>query len=147
MQKYIVKILPKTKDFESELLDFLFEKSTHLKRDFSIVNILKNDFSPTTIYDLFRNDVKIELDDLYGSTFQSYWRSNKDVYAISHQIIDIFEKGEDFYASIIPSQYGDIIDFDKGILRPVYYKPDEYKDQYKIATFDIDFNITEDMKS
>jgi hypothetical protein len=147
MKSYIVKIFPKTKDFESELLDFLFEKSIDLKRDFSIDNILKTEDSPRKIDNLFENRNNIQVEEVYGSTFQSYWRTNKDIYSISHHIHEISKIGKSYYAKITASEYGEIIDFHKGILRPVYYRPEENKEVYKIATFDIDFNITKDKMS
>ena len=40
----------------------------------------------------------------------------------------------------MPNEYGEVIDFEKGYLKPVYYKDE--KNEYCLVTFDIDFNIS-----
>jgi hypothetical protein len=143
----IVKILPKTKEFDKELIDFLFEKSTYLKRDIYIQNILNTESSTISISEIFESNAEIELNEVYGSTFQSHWRNNKEIYAISHLVKKIFKINETFYGILEETPYGTIVDFEKGVLRPVYYRPKEDSNEYKIATFDIDFNITQDKMS
>jgi len=141
MNTYKVKIFPKTKDFEKELVIFLLKNSSSLKRDFSIDNILNSESSPLNIDSLFKTNLPINITEIPGSTFQSHWRSNEVIYAISHTIKSISKEDEIFYGHIEPSPYGDIVDFEKGILRPIYYKK-EKDDEYQLVTFDIDFNIT-----
>ena len=141
MELYKVKIFPKTKDFDKELLIFLLKNSPTLNREFSIDNILNSNSPPLKLNDLFRNSKPISINEVFGSTFQSYWRNNEDVYAISHTVKLILKDQEQYYGFIEPSPYGEIIDFNKGILRPIYYKK-EKDEEYQIVTFDIDFNIT-----
>jgi hypothetical protein len=140
----IVKILPKTKEFDKELLDFILEKSLHLKRDIYIQNILNTEENTISISEIFQSNTEIELDEVYGSTFQSYWRNNKEIYAISHMVKKISKIDETYYGVLEETPHGSLIDFEKGVLRPVYYRPKEDSHEYKIATFDIDFNITQD---
>lgn len=144
MDSYRVKIFPKNEHFSKDLLVFLFEKSLTIKRDFSIDHILKNESSLPSIDTLFEKNNTIDLNEVYGSTFQSYWRNNRDIYAISHTVDQIIKDREDYFAKITPSGYGEIIDFNKGILKPIYYRSKD-TDEYRIVTFDIDFNITKDI--
>jgi hypothetical protein len=141
MELYKVKIFPKTKDFDTELLNFLLENSPILNREFSIDNILNTSSSPLKLNDLFEESNPILINEVVGSTFQSNWRSNKEIYAISHTVKSIFKEKEQYYGFIEASPYGEIIDLDKAILRPIYYKKDK-DEEYQIVTFDIDFNIT-----
>lgn len=135
-----VEILQKKETFLTDLIIFLFDKSLEFKRDFSINNILNEGSPMTNKFENFKNK-KIKLDNVFGSTFQSYIRSNDDIYAISHTITEIIFEDNYIYGIVNPSDYGEIIDFSKGILIPVYYRPDKNSD-LKIATFDIDFTIS-----
>ena len=83
----------------------------------------------------------IDLEEVFGSTFQSHYRSGEQIYAISHNIISIEVSKGKYFANIEPSDYGEIIDFELGFLRPVYYKSKEEINDYLLATFDIDFHI------
>lgn len=141
MELYKVKIFPKTKDFDKELLNFLLKNSPILSREFSIDNILNSHSSPIRLNDLFKESKPILINEVSGSTFQSHWRSNKDIYAISHTVKSVVKVQDQYYCFIEPTPYGEIIDFNKGILRPVYYKK-QNDEEYQIVTFDIDFNIT-----
>ena len=136
---YKVEIFQKRDTFLNDLLIFLFEKSTQFRRDFSIYNILNEDVSLEEKKDYFSINKKIEVEKVYGSTFQSYYRSNDNIYEISHTIKYFEFDGDSIYGVLEPSKYE--IDFSEGILQPVYYKPDKDSD-WKIATFDIDFNIS-----
>jgi hypothetical protein len=138
---YKVEILQKKDTFLDDLLIFLFEKSIEFRRDFSIDNILNEDAPPHQKFDFLLNK-KIHLDNVFGSTFQSYYRSNNDIYAISHTITDLLFENNCIYGMVKPSDYGEVIDFSKGFLLPVYYRPDKNSDS-KIATFDIDFSISD----
>jgi len=135
---YKVEIFQNNDLFIKDLVNFIFEKSPTLKRDTFISNIL-NDTTPiTSDIDYLRSLGILELQNVYGSTYQSSFRKNDNIYAISHTIESIeFSEGS-VYGWVKPSEYGDIIDFDKGILRPVYFSSKDY--ELKIATFDIDFN-------
>ena len=134
-----VKIFRKNDDFDKELLDFLLRKSSTLKRELSIDNILNKHDSPNNLDHLFSLINPIEVQEVHGSTFQSYWRDNDDLFHTSHHVKSIYKDNDDFYGLVEPSPHGEIIDFEKGILKPIYYKP---KDKYVLITFDIDFNIT-----
>ncbi len=142
--KYKVEILPKNEDFIEELIVFLSEKSFQFRRDFYIDNIL-NKKTSLNKFDYLRKISPISLENVWGSSFQSSYRSNNDIYAISHEINSIEIIDEKIFGNLNPSDYGDVIDFDKGKLRPVYFKKDHISN-YQIATFDIDFNITCDDK-
>ena len=72
-------------------------------------------------------------------TKKSKFRKNEQIYEISHSIHCLYIKDDKISALVEPNKYGEIIDFKKCTLRPVYYKNNE--DKYCIATFDIDFNI------
>ena len=138
MQK--IEILSKKEDFSKDLILFLFEKSKQLKRDFLIEDIFDESIlTDNLIY--FRKFKKIKVEEVYGSTFQSTIRSNDNIYAISHYIHYVEIENDKFYAYIEPSNYGEIIDFTQGVLVPVYYR-NAQDSEYKIATFDIDFTIT-----
>jgi len=137
-----VEILPKNDNFIQEFFEFLSEKSIEFRRDFSINNILNKEISLNKIKYLEKNS-PIKLDDVYGSTFQSSFRGNDNIYAISHDVISIEIIQGKFFGNIKPSTYGETSKFDVAVLRPVYYKKDD-KSEYQIATFDIDFNIMRD---
>jgi hypothetical protein len=137
--EYKVEILTKKKDFVDDYIVFLSEKSVQFGRNFSIDNILNETVSLNKIHYLEKNS-PIIVDNVFGSTFQSSYRNNDDIYAISHEVYSLEVINGKFYATIKPSNYVDIIDFDKGKLRPIYYKKDN-KSEYQIATFDIDMNI------
>ena len=134
-----VKIFKKNDDFEEQLLNFLLKKSSTLKRELFIDNILNSEIPPNNLNELFSISNPIDLQDVYGSTFQSYWRTNEDIFHVSHNVVGILKENDELYGLIEPSEYGEIIDFDKGILKPIYYKPE---DKYVLITFDVDFNIT-----
>jgi hypothetical protein len=136
-----VEIFQKNETFIDDLLNFIFDKSPLLKRDNYIDNILNDEVSVTKNIDYIKKIGKIEVNDVFGSTFQSYHRSNENIYAISHNIHFIEFNGDKIYGLVEPSIRGDVIDFTKGILQPVYYRPD-VNSRPRIATFDIDFNIT-----
>lgn len=138
MDSYKLKIVPKNDDFIEEIFFFIKRKSIGFNRQNNIDNILNKYDSP--ISSILQENTPILLDDVFGSTFQSSFRKNDDIYAISHDINSIIFENGDFYADVTPSKYGEIIDFQYGVLRPVYYKNE--KDEFVIATFDIDFNIS-----
>jgi hypothetical protein len=138
---YKVEIFPKKETFFDDLLIFLSEKSSQFRRDFSIHNILNDSLSLDKKREYFTINNKIKLEKVYGSTFQSYLRGNDNIYAISHTITFLEFDTDKIYGILEPSDYGDVIDFSKGILQPVYYRPDK-NSNWKIATFDIDFNIS-----
>ena len=138
---YKVEIFQKNDTFLEDLLNFIFDKSPPLRRDNFIDNILNEESSIQTNFEYIKKIGKIELENVFGSTFQSSNRSNDNIYAISHDIHFIEFDGDKIYGLVKPSSYGEVIDFSKGILRPVYYRPN--KDlRPRIATFDIDFIIT-----
>ena len=140
MQECVVKIFSKKEDFLDDLVNFFFRKSLNFKRNYHINNILNNSISLT---DEIKNLSPIKLDEVFGSTFQSTYRKNEQIYATTHTISEIDIRDDGFFAKIKPSDYGEIIDFQKGVLRPVYFRYEN--EPYKIATFDIDFNITQDV--
>jgi hypothetical protein len=80
----------------------------------------------------------IPIDKKYGSTFQSYYRDNEPSY-ISHTIHSISIDEDNYYANIElwRLEYNDLM-----ILRPVYHKP-KGSSEYKIGTFDLDYDIIE----
>lgn len=135
---YKVEIFQKNDTFFQDLVDFIFEKSPTLRRDNFIGNILNESTSIYNDINYLKNLGFVDLENVYGSTYQSSFRSNDNIYAISHIIERIEFLNDDVYGIVKPSEYGDVIDFDKGILRPVYYSDKDFK--MKIATFDIDFN-------
>lgn len=137
---YKIQIFPKNETFLNDLLIFLFEKSIEFRRNFHIDNILNSSVSLQHKYDFIKSTKIIDLQNVYGSTFQSYHRTNENIYAISHTITQIVIEDDFIYGIVKPNDYGEIIDFEKGILRPVYFRPDK-ESVWKIATFDIDFNI------
>ena len=116
MELYKVKIFPKNEDFLSELISYLFENSQFFKREFSIDNILNQFSSPQILVEKLS---PIPIKEKYGSTFQSYYRNNHDIQAISHQIHSISVDGFNYFANIELTQleYNEYM-----ILRPVYYK-------------------------
>jgi hypothetical protein len=134
-----VQIIPKNRDFLDDFFLFLFEKSEIFRRDISIDNIL-NDTTSLKNFEYLEKVSPILLKDVFGSTFQTSYRNNDDIYAISHDVVSIEFTDGKIFGNINPSTYGEIINFDGGCLRPVYYKKND-KSEYQIATFDIDFNI------
>jgi len=137
MELYKVRIFPKNEDFSSELLEYLFENSSIFKREFSIDNILNEVTSPDNIV---KKLSPIPIDEKYGSTFQSYHRNGEPSY-ISHTIHSISIEENRYYANIElwRIEYNELM-----ILRPVYHKL-KGSTKYKIGTFDIDYDITEDI--
>jgi len=138
MTSYKIKIVPKNEDFLEEIFFFINEKSIEFKRQFNIDNILNKESSPIEL--ILKEKSPIILDNVYGSTFQSHWRNNEDIYAISHYINSLIFESDEIYADVTPSRYGFGVDSELSILRPVYYKSE--KGKYVIATFDIDFDIS-----
>ena len=138
MTSYKIKIVPKNEDFLEEIFFFINEKSIEFKRQFNIDNILNKESSPIEL--ILKEKSPIILDNVYGSTFQSHWRNNEDIYAISHYINSLIFESDGIYADVTPSRYGVGVDSELSILRPVYYKSE--KGKYVIATFDIDFDIS-----
>lgn len=138
MTSYKIKIVPKNEDFLEEIFFFINEKSIEFKRQFNIDNILNKESSPIEV--ILKEKSPIILDNVYGSTFQSSFRKNDDIYAISHYINSLIIESDEIYADVTPSGHGLGVDSEISILRPVYYKNE--KGKYVIATFDIDFNIT-----
>ena len=136
---YKVRIIPKKGGFHDDIIEFLKRKSTYFKRETSLLEILEN-----------KNDIinlqkisPIPLEEVHGCPYQSDYRDNKDIFAISHQIVSVGFDIDGFYAFLSETNYGELIDFDRVVLRPVYYKTKD--GEYSIATFDIDFNIMKDV--
>ena len=136
---YKVEIIPKNESFLDDFFLFLIEKSDIFRRDISIDNIL-NDTASLNDLKYLEKVSPIVLKDVFGSTFQSSYRNNDNIYAISHDVVSIEFKDGKIFGNINPSTYGEKIKFDGGCLRPVYYKKNG-KSEYQIATFDIDLNI------
>jgi hypothetical protein len=134
-----VEIFPKNDGFLGDLLTYLKNKSSQFNRDFSIDNIL-NDNDSLQLKEYFIKKSPIYLNDVYGSTFQSSYRGNDQIYSISHIIKSIEVTEDKYFGNIDPWDHGEIIDFEQGFLKPVYFKKDD-KIEYQIATFDIDFYI------
>lgn len=131
-----VQIFENYEDLYSDLIEFFSRKSVFFKRE-SIINNLLNEYkSDKTI---FKSNQPIPVEEVYGSTYQSSYRKDEDIYAISHTIHSIGIDKDGLFAILEPSKYGTPLDFSKGLLRPVWYKNE--KDEFKLATFDIDFNI------
>jgi|688.fasta_scaffold522446_2 hypothetical protein len=139
-----IEIIQKKEGFIRDLTKFILEKSSEVKRDFMIEKVIDDTSTPLNILDYLNKYKKVSLQNVFGSTFQSHYRTNDNIYAISHYIHHIEFEGGKFYGHLEPSGYGDVIDFNKGVLLPVYYKSDE-NSEYKIATFDIDFNIRDNV--
>lgn len=137
---YKIEILQKNKSFLKDLSVFLIEKSLFLKRDLHINNILTESSSLNQNIEYMKSLKKIPIENVYGSTYQSQIRSNDNIYAISHYINFIIFEEEKVFALIDPAPYGEPIDFDKGVLVPVYWRPLK-EISLKIATFDISFDI------
>lgn len=136
---YKVKISPQKSDFINDLLVFLNRKSSHFRRESAISQILEKN----TQHDILKKLSPIILEEVFGSTYQSSFRTNDKIYAISHDVLKICVENDNYFGIISPSPYGEIIDFEKGVLKPVWYQNDEGK--FLIATFDIDFNISSDV--
>lgn len=135
-----VQIFPKNDSFLNELVAFLLKKSPQFKRNFFIDNILKEK-GPSSLEKYLIKSSPIVVEEVWGSTFQSHYRSDEQIYAISHNIISIEVSKEKYFANIVPSDYAEVIDFELGFLRPIYYKPKKEINDYLLATFDIDFHI------
>lgn len=130
-----VEIFPKNEGFIDELIVFLLEKSPQFKRELSIDNIL-NQESPLKNIDYLKKISTILVENSCGSTFQSYHRNDGPSY-ISHTIHSISVEENRYYANIEMIwglEYNEFM-----ILRPVYQKE---TNGYKIGTFDIDYNIS-----
>jgi hypothetical protein len=140
-----VQIFPKNDSFLNELVAFLLKKSPQFKRNFFIDNILKEK-APLSLKKYLIKSSPIGVEEVWGSTFQSHYRSDEQIYAISHNIISIEVSEEKYFANIVPSDYAEVIDFELGFLRPIYYKPKEENNDYLLATFDIDFHIINSAK-
>jgi hypothetical protein len=130
---YKVEIFPKNEGFIDEIFEYLLENSPIFKREFSIDNIL-NEVCPLTNLQKLS---PIEISEKYGSTFQSHYRDNEPSY-ISHTIHSIYIDENKYYANIElwRLDYHELM-----ILRPVYHKL-KGSNEYKIGTFDIDYNIS-----
>jgi len=135
-----VQIFPKNDSFLNDLVAFLLKKSPQFKRNFFIDNILKKK-GPSSLEKYLIKSSPIAVEEVWGSTFQSHYRSDEQIYLISHNIISIEVFKEKYFANIVPSDYAEVIDFELGFLRPIYYKPKEEINDYLLATFDIDFHI------
>lgn len=135
---YKVEIIGKNKSLLDEIFEFLLKKSYEFKRNYKIDSTLGKKINRI---EYLKKNSPINVESVYGSTFQSKYRSNDQIYAISHSIESIEILDDKILANIKPNEYGDIIDFDKGYLKPVYYK--NQKNEYCLATFDVDFNINE----
>jgi hypothetical protein len=134
--KYKIEIIEKNKKFLDEIFDFLLKKSFEFKRNYKIDTTLNKKIDKS---EYLKKSSPINVESVYGSTFQSKYRSDDQIYAISHSIHSIEISNDKILANITSNEYGEIIDFDKGHLKPVYYKDD--KNEYCLATFDVDFNI------
>lgn len=132
MELHKVIIFPKNEDFLSELLEYLFENSPIFRREFSIDNILNNHVSPEEI---LKKLSPICIGEKHGSTFQSYHRNDGPSF-ISHTIHSISVEENKYYGNIElwSIEYNELM-----ILRPVYQKETS---GYKIGTFDIDYDIS-----
>ncbi len=133
-----VKIISEKQGFFEDLLVFLNQKSSFFKREFNITNILNEHVSPL---EFIKKNSPISVDGVFGSTYQSSFRKNEQIYEISHDVVSIGIDDSDFFAYVSSSKYGNKVNFHEGVLRPVYYKKDNKS--YLIATFDVDFNISE----
>jgi hypothetical protein len=135
MELHKIKIFPKNEDFLNEMIDFFIENSKVFKREFSIDNILNESHPPPH---LIQKLSPIPIDEKYGSTFQSHYRNNEPSY-ISLTIHSISIEGDNYYANIELWRlaYNEMM-----ILRPVYHKP-KGTSEYKIGTFDLDYDIIE----
>lgn len=139
LKEYNVRIVSKSDCFHDDMILFLERKSTFFKRESALVEILENKKDAIQLQKVS----PISLEGVHGCTYQSDFRDNKDIFAISHEIISIGYDSDGFYGVISETNYGDLIDFDRVVLRPVYYKNKE--GEYLIATFDIDFNRIKDV--
>jgi len=135
-----IKISTQGDKFWEDLFDFLINKSYSFKRQIKLDQLLESNKNIKNIKKYLRSVSPIELESVYGSTYQSKFRSNEQIYAISHSIHLLEINNNGVIAHIKPNEYGEIIDFESGHLKPVYFK--NIDDEYCIATFDIDFNIT-----
>jgi len=135
-----VILFEKDENFIDDLFEFLSNKSYEFKRQLKIDQIFNNLHSFEDKLSYLKKNSPINTQSVYGSTFQSKYRNNEQIYAISHNVHSIDIKDGEISALVEPNTYGEIIDFEKCGLRPVYYKNNENK--YCIATFDVDFNIT-----
>jgi len=135
MELHKIKIFPKNEDFLNEMIDFFIKNSKVFRREFSIDNILNEEHS---LPNLIEKSSPIPIDEKYGSTFQSHYRDNEPSY-ISHTIHSISIDKDKYYANIELWRlaYNDLM-----ILRPVYHKP-KGSSEYKIGTFDLDYDIIE----
>jgi len=134
---YKVEIIEKKKSLLDEIFDFLLEKSFEFRRNYKIDISLNKKINKV---EYLKKSSPINVESVYGSTYQSKYRSNDQIYSISHSIHTIEIIGDKIIATIIPNEYGEVIDFEKGYLKPVYYKDE--KNKYCLVTFDIDFNIS-----
>ena len=134
---YKVEIIVKKKSLTDEIFDFLVEKSFEFKRSYKIDSTFNKKINKL---EYLKNSSPINVESVYGSTYQSKYRRNDQIYAISHSIHSIEIIGDRIFAHIKPNEYGEVIDFERGFLSPVYYK--DSNNQYRLATFDIDFNIS-----
>jgi hypothetical protein len=140
-----IKILNKHKNFFDNLFGFLSNNSYEFKRQlkldniFESVNKLKNSNDKIQY---IKSQSPINIESVYGSTYQSKYRSNEQIYAISHSIHSIEIDNDEIFAIIKPNEYGEVIDFEKAHLKPVYHKK-TVDEKYSLVTFDIDFDINE----
>ncbi len=127
-----------SQEFIDDLFEFLYDKSYEFKRQSKIDQIFNNLDGLADKLSYLEKNSPINTQSVYGSTFQSKYRNNEQIYAITHNINCVYIKDGKISASVEPNTYGKIIDFEKCVLKPVYYKKNQEK--YCIATFDIDFN-------
>ena len=124
---------------------FLSVKSPVFRRDFFIDNILKEQVSHNNFTEYLDKNSPISLEEVFGSTFQSSYRHNDQIYQIQFDILSIGKDELGFYGIIKMADYSPIriSNTKKSLpnLRPVYYKYSDDKNDYLIATFDMDLNI------
>ena len=113
-----------------------------------IDNILNNHFSDSEKLDYLINTSPIILNEVFGSTYQSSFRKNDQIYEITHTIDSLKITKTEILANITLSN--DFIrentkSIDGIVLRPVYYNytdDENDKSSLLLATFDLDLNIT-----
>ena len=99
-----VEIIQDENIFEKDFFDFIIKKSPTFKRDFSIDNILISDKPNPNYLDYLKVYNPIKLENVFGSTYQSSFRSNDNIYAISHTIDSIFFKNKISFMQMLSHQ-------------------------------------------
>lgn len=138
-----IKILNKDENFIDNLFDFLSNNSYEFKRQLKLDKIFesKNKLNdPNNKVEYLKSQSPINLESVYGSTYQSKYRSNEQIYAISHSIYSIEIDNDTIFAIVKPNEFGEVIDFEKAHLKPVYHKK-TVDEKYSLVTFDVDFDI------